>query len=202
MKKLCILTLIFSVQFPVLNIFAACDNLAATMDAAQASVESAKRNLKDLNSQSFLKWAKQVGKAFGAEKDFDDSMANDPNDLADKLEEAHSQLSLDNQIKAAEETLAAAESAYSTAYYNFMVCYQNHLQEEITGACGYTYKRLHRSDHEWTYFACGHAGYPCQPGIHYLTYCSKCDTLYYFCEDEGHMYTCSGSGSSSGSDCQ
>ncbi len=105
-------------------------------------------------------------------------------------------------IEQAKADVAAAQEAYNQAYTAYMVCYASHLTEEITGACGHTYTRLNEDAHAWGYFDCGHAGYLCQTGIHYLTYCSKCDTLYYFCEDEDHMYTCSGSGSSSGSDCQ
>ena len=196
MKKLCILTLLFSIALPVFNIFAACEELQGSVTAAETTIEEARKNLKDLQDQSDMKWAVRFGKFLGADKDLDDrSMAKDPSDLADKLEDAYGQSSLNDQIQAAEEALAAANQAYSDAYTAYTICMASHLTQEITGPCGHTYNRLDEDSHAWDYFDCGHKGYKCQTGIHYINYCYDCETLYYYCE--GH--TCS---SGSGSDCQ
>ena len=184
-----LILLVVFVSMSSVDALAACDSLAASMDAARQTRDQAQASLDSLRKSETINNIGIFGKSFGGSED-------GPGLSMDEfLSEGVGVANLAMQISEAEKKLAAAQKAYSEAHYNFMVCYQSHLQEEITGFCGHTYKRLHRSDHEWTYFDCGHKGYKCQPGIHYITYCAKCDKLYYFCEDEGHMYTCSGSGS-------
>ena len=179
MKKLCILTLLFFIGLPVLNVFAACDALAAAVDAAQAAVTEADNKLGNLKRQNLGKWIARIGKALDQDKE------GNPSRFGEQVEDAGGQHDLNKQIKAAEEALAAAEAAHSTAYYSFMVCYQNHLLEEITGPCGHTYRRIDRSDHAEVTGMCGHTYYYCQSGGHgYISSskCSKCNSYYFTCQ--------------------
>ena len=185
MKRLCILTLLFFMALPVFYIFAACEELRDSLSAAEAAKEKAQWNLRDLYDQRRMNFVLRIGKSIdriGKPKDM--------GDFADDISDAANVVSLRRQIEAAEAALDAANQAYSTAYYDFMVCYTNHLLEEITGPCGHTYQRLHRSDHSEVVGMCGHTYYYCQTinhGFISIYPCSKCGAYYFTCASESCM---------------
>lgn len=154
MKNLCIFTLLFFIALPAVKVLA-CDKSSLT--AAEAARDEAQKTLDDLNDQNLMKGAMRFGKALGQEG------PKDMSDFSDDLQDAYSQIQLDRQIKAAKEALAAAEVAYSNALMAYTVCRSQWLLEEITGPCGNTYKRLHRSDHALTYcYVYGKSYYKCE----------------------------------------
>lgn len=189
MKKLCVLTLLFFIALPILNVFAACDDLKSAMEAAKEAERAAQKEVDSLKNQNRSKWTIAIAKSLGAGKDKN----GNPSDLGEKMLDQVDHTAVKNKLKEAEEALTAAKQAYTDAYIAYMLCITSHLTREITGPCGHTYQYLNRDSHAWDYFDCGHKGYICKVGIHYMSYCYDCVSPYYNCE--GH--TCSSSSGSS-----
>lgn len=166
--------LVVFLSMPTLDALAACESLQTSLDTATQDRDKAKETLEGLTTKSDDSLIINIGKSIAGKRDIEDV-------VRDGVDNSVHQ----SKVKAAREALKAAEKAYSEAYMDYMICYTSHLLEEITGPCGHTYKRLHRSDHAEVTGMCGHTYYQCQSGGHgYISSskCSKCNSYYFTCQ--------------------
>ena len=183
--------LLLGIFFCLLGIdaFSSCDEKYQAVLTAEKQLASEQAWLDKYEADSFL----SLWDTFWSERSDRDNFE----EQMERWEKSQDYLDAERDIEQAKEAVAAAQEAYNQAYTAYTICMASHLTQEITGFCGHIYNRLDEDNHEWISFDCGHQGWECSVGIHYITYCYDCETLYYYCE--GH--TCS-SGSGSGSDCQ
>ena len=158
-----------------IDVVFSCDSEHQTLLNAKHRLTVAEDNLKRYETQA----STSLWDVFWSERNDRDNVQNE----FERQDSERGYLEGSASADQARQEVASAQDAYNAAYTNYHYCLLLRNSEDITGACGHTYQRIDESSHAWDYFGCGHAGYMCQPGIHYLNFCTSCRTFYYYCED-------------------